>query len=48
MFELVLRAMQVAAIALPPLLLVFDAPFGKFGLPSAWNVHGTSASVRPC
>lgn len=48
-----LRAMQAAAVLLPPVLLVVDAPFGKLGRASAWNVHGNGAwmameLVAPC
>lgn len=40
MYHVVLRGMQAAAAALPFIGTVVDAPFGKFGLPSRWNVHG--------
>ncbi|WFD20366.1 hypothetical protein MCAP1_002610 [Malassezia caprae] len=51
--ERALRAMQAAAVLLPPVLLIFDAPFGKLGRASAWNVHGNGAwmameAVAPC
>ena len=42
MYRWVLRGMQAAAAALPFLGTVVDAPFGKFGLPSRWNVHGNA------
>jgi len=53
LLERALRMMQAAAVLLPPILLVFDAPFGKLGHASAWNVHGNGAwmameAVAPC
>lgn len=50
---LALRAMQAAAVVLPPVLLLIDAPFGKLGSASAWNVPGNGAwmvmeAVAPC
>lgn len=51
--EAALRGMQAAAVLLPPVLLLLDAPFGKLGCASAWNVHGNGAwmvmeAVAPC
>ena len=42
MYHWVLRGMQATAAALPFLGTVVDAPFGKFGLSSRWNVHGNA------
>ena len=40
MYDEVLRCMQAVALMLPCIGCFLDAPFGKFGLPSAWNVNG--------
>ena len=40
MYDEVLRCMQAVALMLPCIGCFIDAPFGKFGLPSAWNVNG--------
>lgn len=34
------RSMQASAVLLPPVLCMVNAPFGKFGIPTSWNVNG--------
>lgn len=40
MYQLVLRCMQAAGAILPCAGFIIDAPFGKFGWNSSWNVNG--------
>lgn len=40
MYDWVLRGLQLGGLGVLPMLWVYDAPFGKFGVPTSWNVHG--------
>ncbi|WFD31298.1 hypothetical protein MSPP1_002332 [Malassezia sp. CBS 17886] len=42
-YDTALVGMHAVALCLPPVLFLFDAPFGKFGVRSAWNVPGNAA-----
>lgn len=48
MYDALVATFQVSAVALVPVLLVIDAPFGRFAVDSKLNLNGGCRAHREC